>query len=265
MPSTEHPTKQTVNNTSRVGCVLAVAALSILGLLAAVVMPFLARMREATHPDPTRMNLQQLGISFAMYTNDSVGKRWPAFSSNDTVWAPALRGVYPEHLNDPGTLVSGEHPDFSEIRTTLYAVADANGNDYVTLEGLMGLSFAYLGWAVKDKDAFDALAKARQSGLLQGEPDNLRVPGYEQLLVPLRTGIERFFITDINGPPGAPEAAMRATIPVLVEVASWTYKQSEESYPGAYVLYMDGRMRHVELGTFPVLPEVLDVLTGLSP
>ena len=129
----------------------------------------------------------------------------------------------------------------------------------------MALSFAYLGHAVRDESGFQALIQARKQGLIDGSGETKSVPGYSGMILPFREGIERFFITDVNGVVGPLEEKMRAVIPVLIETVGWRHKSSLESYPGADVLYLDGHVERVPLGTFPVVPSVMDALCGMVP
>lgn len=82
------------------------------------------------------------------------------------------------------------------------------------------------------------------------------------MIFPFREGIERYLITDING-PAAPKIA--DSLPVLVEIWRWKSLPASEAFPGALVLYLDGSVKLVPLGTFPVVPSVMDALCGTKP
>lgn len=60
-------------------------------------------------------------------------------------------------------------------------------------------------------------------------------------------------------PPGTQSAR-----PAPVETWGWNNKSSPREFNGAHVLYMDGHVEFVKLGTFPVVPEVMDVLSGIA-
>jgi len=239
-----------------------IAFILALCLAIAVQLDTVNRAKLRPKGPSTQHAMKLMGLVFTMYTEDSTGAHWPGLASNQTVWAPELSHVFPEYLIDPAILVSSEHPGRDGILTTMYYVLDESNPDYETAAGLMGLSFAYLGYAVKDEAGFAALVEARNTGLLDGNRENLSVPGHDAMVFPLREGIERFFITDINGP--AATAAMQSFIPVMIEIAGWKHKSSTESFGGTYVLYMDGHVAFVKLGNFPVIPEVMDVLSGLA-
>jgi prepilin-type N-terminal cleavage/methylation domain-containing protein/prepilin-type processing-associated H-X9-DG protein len=102
--------------------------IAIIGILAAVLLPALARAREAARRASCQNNLKQMGIVFKMYAGESDGERYPRFQSSwepivdcdtDAVilpggpfngapghWLnPQMDEIYPDYLTDPATLV----------------------------------------------------------------------------------------------------------------------------------------------------------------
>jgi len=77
--------------------------IAIIGILAAILLPALARAREAARRASCANNLKQLGIVMKMYSNES-GGRWPMQQINlGDVWILELVNVpqiYPEYLTD---------------------------------------------------------------------------------------------------------------------------------------------------------------------
>ncbi|MCC6490192.1 MAG: prepilin-type N-terminal cleavage/methylation domain-containing protein, partial [Candidatus Hydrogenedentes bacterium] len=51
--------------------------IAIIGILAAILMPALARAREAARRAACQSNLKQMGLVFAMYAAESKGHKFP--------------------------------------------------------------------------------------------------------------------------------------------------------------------------------------------
>jgi len=88
--------------------------IAIIGILAAILLPALARAREAARRASCQNNLKQWGLIFKMYGGESKGELWPStdFSypnevmqaSDGALWplgnGPQGRAIYPEYLTD---------------------------------------------------------------------------------------------------------------------------------------------------------------------
>jgi prepilin-type N-terminal cleavage/methylation domain-containing protein/prepilin-type processing-associated H-X9-DG protein len=93
--------------------------IAIIGILAAILLPALARARESARRASCQNNLKQMGIVFKMFANESRGEVYPAMftryskdfdipSSGDNVatWGGVDGGIlYPEYLTDINILV----------------------------------------------------------------------------------------------------------------------------------------------------------------
>ena len=60
--------------------------IAIIAILAAILLPALARAREAARRASCANNLNQWGLIFKMYANDSEGEMWPCNSSHYSKW-----------------------------------------------------------------------------------------------------------------------------------------------------------------------------------
>lgn len=86
--------------------------IAIIGILAAILLPALARAREAARRASCQNNLKQMGIVCKMFANESKGELWPPqklmgcepeATIEDTISADFMWdgiSLYPEYLTD---------------------------------------------------------------------------------------------------------------------------------------------------------------------
>ena len=93
--------------------------IAIIGILAAILLPALARAREAARRSSCANNLKQMGIVFKMYSNESRGSKYPALSVFAT-GRDDMNGIslFPEYLTDIKVLVcpSDAETDAQEVQ-----------------------------------------------------------------------------------------------------------------------------------------------------
>ncbi len=263
--------------------------IAIIGILAAILLPALARAREAARRASCQNNLKQMGITFKMYGNEG-GGLFPAkarlcdFSPNVTdrnySWMPDPLALYPEYLNDVHVLICPSNPQGPAALEPGGPAAWFKANGEIDLDPVTGCgnfalygdaSYTYAGYTVPLDNRFllgwPGFDPADQSGIpgviealqpMFNDPfsdHTLPHPALGEVpLMRLREGIERFFITDINSP--AASSLAQSELAVLWDSLSVDPTRFNHVAGGSNVLYMDGHVAFVRYPgeDFPVNP-----------
>jgi len=90
--------------------------IAIIGILAAILLPALARAREAARRASCANNLKQFGLIFKMYANESAGQKLPPAQHQPAHWwgcymMPHVGSTYPEYTTDPAIYVCPSSAD----------------------------------------------------------------------------------------------------------------------------------------------------------
>jgi len=254
--------------------------IAIIGILAAILLPALARAREAARRASCQNNLKQMGLVFAMYSNESKGEKFPPIKVLDcdgnnardaTFNGPS---VYPEYLTDVNVCVCPSDSDMQGVLNGFHQ--DGDPALPVLPCKLARGSYYYLGWAFYEKsillpgvtvptslagvdlstvtgvvDFASTLFDAEViNGFVDMYTNGFTLEDKESDLGPvprLRQGIERFFISDINNP--AASAAASSDIPVMWdEIAVYGGATTYNHVPGGgNCLFMDGHVSWLPL------------------
>ncbi len=93
--------------------------IAIISILAAILLPALARAREAARRASCANNLKQWGIIFKMYSGEAAGGKFPPIQyqfcgcPGINLATPLVQGVYPEYVTDPAIYVCPSNPTHS--------------------------------------------------------------------------------------------------------------------------------------------------------
>ncbi len=88
--------------------------IAIIGILAAILLPALARAREAARRSSCQNNLKQMGVVYKMYAGESSGQKFPRIQMRDYPgtnikpqfsMSPDIMSVYPEYMTDAAVMV----------------------------------------------------------------------------------------------------------------------------------------------------------------
>ena len=160
--------------------------IAIIGILAAILLPALARAREAARRASCANNLKQLGIVYKMYANESKGEKWPDVMG-DTPWdssdpnvpsksgctqdrpdgvipsqftlGPESAQIYPEYLTDPNVLRCPSDVAVWESEDNMIGEMKDNGSGTCQWVGYLGLtsnSYTYIGYVLDRCDEDDS-------------------------------------------------------------------------------------------------------------
>ena len=261
--------------------------IAIIGILAAILLPALARAREAARRASCANNLKQWGLVFKMYANEWDG-RWPPLKKYDCEpdgivhnhepinGFPDGYAIYPEYLTDINIV---NCPSDAQPIDIAGGEWNLNGDpDGPLLPCRIGMrSYNYYSWAIL-KDVmlkpgadenqvpfpdtnFDPYFILAMNSVLDaveawgncttppcdGSVFDRDVSAGDRTAYRLREGIERFYITDINNP--AASALAQSEVWVMLDDINQGVTEYMNHIPGGCnVLFMDG---HVEFMKYP--------------
>ena len=126
--------------------------IAIIAILAAMLLPALARARESARRASCQNNLKQWGLVYKMYAGEAGGGKFPPMEFEahsgrhaDIAVGPMVRTIYPEYLTDPAIIMCPSDPKYT---ADFFRDPATGKNTLMDKADDIDVSYCYNGWVL---------------------------------------------------------------------------------------------------------------------